>query len=368
MIDIGANLVDDSFLSEALFKPGPCLLHHIPYSDMEWVLHRCARVGVTDLILTGGSEEDSVKAIALAKSYDGKSFPVFDASNSVDDIEKDLRRIRLRATVGCHPCRATEVTHQKYFERLRQLIAENRDVVVAVGECGLDYDRTGYCPIDVQHKVFPPHFDLAREFDLPLFLHNRNTGGDFVRIMEREMPSLSAGGVVHSFTGGLEEMKQLVNLGLYIGVNGCSMKTEENCAVVSQIPLDRLLLETDSPYCEIRPSHASYGGVSTFFRSLKKEHYLQEIRGLTTIKSFEVLLERLQFLSRTIMKRRNEPSTLSQVCEAAYSIRNSGPRVRTDQATQTSPQGTKCAVSEITRGLDSFKLTVRANTIKLFRL
>src|SRR5690606_33923150 len=81
------------------------------------------------------------------------------------------------------------------------------------------------------------------------------------------------GGVVHSFTGTYDEMKELVDLGFYIGVNGCSLKTDENLEVVREIPNDRLLLETDAPWCEIRRTHASYKFIDTHFESKKKEKY-----------------------------------------------------------------------------------------------
>jgi TatD DNase family protein len=64
--------------------------------------------------------------------------------------------------------------------------------------------------------------------------------------------------VVHSFTGTVEEMRELMDLGLYIGINGCSFKTVENCEVVKEVRLDRLMLETDGPWCEVRPSHEGY--------------------------------------------------------------------------------------------------------------
>ncbi len=63
---------------------------------------------------------------------------------------------------------------------------------------------------------------------------------------------------MHSFTGTAEEMRELMDLGLYIGINGCSFKTAENCAVVKEIELSRLMIETDGPWCEVRPSHEGW--------------------------------------------------------------------------------------------------------------
>lgn len=69
---------------------------------------------------------------------------------------------------------------------------------------------------------------------------------------------LARGGVVHSFTGTVEEMEELMGLGLYVGLNGCSFKTAENCEVVRAVRLDRLMIETDGPWCEVRPSHEGW--------------------------------------------------------------------------------------------------------------
>ena len=83
--------------------------------------------------------------------------------------------------------------------------------------------------------------------------------------------------MVHSFTGPLDEAKQILDLDLMIGINGCSLKSEENLSVVKEIPLDKILIETDSPYCEIRNTHASIKYVKTkyifdnyFYLSLPK--------------------------------------------------------------------------------------------------
>ena len=89
-----------------------------------------------------------------------------------------------------------------------------------------------------------------------MYLHSRATGDEFASIIRANRHRFPTG-VVHSFTGDLNELEQLVEMGLFIGVNGCSMKTEENCEVVKAIPLDRLMIETDCPYCDIRNSHAS---------------------------------------------------------------------------------------------------------------
>jgi TatD DNase family protein len=95
-----------------------------------------------------------------------------------------------------------------------------------------------------------------------MYFHSRSTEGDFVRIVKENRHRFPAG-VVHSFTGDMEELNELLKLDLFIGVNGCSLKTEENIKVARQIPIEKLMLETDCPYCDIRNSHASSKLVKT---------------------------------------------------------------------------------------------------------
>jgi TatD DNase family protein len=133
---------------------------------------------------------------------------------------------------------------------LKQLAKESatKGHTVAFGEIGLDYDRLFLTGKDQQLKYFEAQLDVAVELQLPLFLHSRAAADDFERLLRPRLEKLPKRGLVHSFTGTLEEMRSLVDLGLDIGVNGCSLKTEENLAVVKEIPLDRIQIETDGPW------------------------------------------------------------------------------------------------------------------------
>jgi TatD DNase family protein len=119
---------------------------------------------------------------------------------------------------------------------------------VAFGEIGLDYDRLFLSPKEPQLKYFEAQLNLAVEIQLPLFLHSRAASEDFERLLAPRMARLPKRGLVHSFTGTLEEMHRMIALGLDVGVNGCSLKTEENLEVVKAIPLERLQIETDGPW------------------------------------------------------------------------------------------------------------------------
>jgi len=238
LVDIGANLCDSRFSSAA---------------EVEHVLSRAWQAGLASIFVTAGRLSEAVEALAF--------------------VQRDPQR--LFTTVGVHPTRCSEFEAsgepEVYFERLLELISgPQRQNIVAVGELGLDYDRVKFCSIETQKKYFERQFELAERSGLPLFLHDRNTAGDFIEIMRRNR-SRFTGGVVHSFTGTEAELEQLLALDLYIGVNGCSLKTQENLNAVSRIPLDRLLLETDAPYCEIRNTHAGKGFVKTTWQCRKKD-------------------------------------------------------------------------------------------------
>lgn len=170
----------------------------------------------------------------------------------------------LYATVGVHPCNAQSFTTHPtgpsaLLSSLSQLAHAGKvaGTCVAFGEIGLDYDRLFLCPKDIQLQYFDAQLLLATELQLPLFLHSRAASEDFEGLLKKYLDRLPKRGVVHSFTGTGEEMRRLVGLGFDIGVNGCSLKTEGSLDVVSEIPLDRIQLETDGPWCEMRASHAS---------------------------------------------------------------------------------------------------------------
>eukprot|EP00189_Rhodosorus_marinus_P004312 CAMPEP_0113962850 /NCGR_PEP_ID=MMETSP0011_2-20120614/6174_1 /TAXON_ID=101924 /ORGANISM="Rhodosorus marinus" /LENGTH=318 /DNA_ID=CAMNT_0000974809 /DNA_START=597 /DNA_END=1553 /DNA_ORIENTATION=+ /assembly_acc=CAM_ASM_000156 len=243
-IDIGANLTDGMF--RGVYNGTE---RHV--DDMESVLSRAIEAGVMKIMVTAGTLDQSREALDFVKD------------NSM-----------LVSTVGVHPTRANELKGDvnAHLDLLSGLIREGGDKVVAIGECGLDYDRTHFCSIEQQKIGYEAQFLLAERFKLPLFLHNRNTGGDFVK-MTSENRGRFTSGVVHSFTGSMEELNELLDLGLYIGINGCSLKTEENINVASAVPLDRIMLETDSPYCEIRPSHAGFSHVRSKWPAKDKKKF-----------------------------------------------------------------------------------------------
>ncbi|UCF10327.1 MAG: TatD family hydrolase [Candidatus Bipolaricaulota bacterium] len=148
------------------------------------------------------------------------------------------------ATVGAHPHGARHVT-EATLGAFAQLAA--RPEVVAVGEIGLDYYRD-LSPRDVQRRVFRRQLELARDVDLPVVLHNRESSDDLLSILR------AAGdhhrGVVHSFLGDAALAEAFLELGLHLGVGGPITFPQRGAlrAVVAELPLERLLVETDCPY------------------------------------------------------------------------------------------------------------------------
>ncbi|KAL6647844.1 hypothetical protein ACP70R_015281 [Stipagrostis hirtigluma subsp. patula] len=225
-------------------------------ADIPAVLARAWATGVDRIIVTGGSLKESREALEIAET-DGRLF----------------------CTVGVHPTRCGEFEEsgdpEGHFQALLALAKEGieKGKVVAVGECGLDYDRLHFCPAEVQKKYFEKQFQLAEAVKLPMFLHMRAAGEDFCEIMSRNMYRFP-GGVTHSFTGTADDRDKLLSFEkMFIGINGCSLKTSENLEVVRGIPVDRMMIETDSPYCDIKNTHAGIQFVKSVWPSKKKEKY-----------------------------------------------------------------------------------------------
>ena len=173
--------------------------------------------GVCGVITCGTNMESSKRAIALSKKYDN-----------------------VYASVGVYP---EDIVDTVDLEGLKTLAADER--VVAIGEIGLEYHYEGV-DRQIQKREFERQIELANELSLPIIVHDREAHGDTVDILRRTKPK----GVIHCFSGSVETMREILKLGMYIGLGGAV--TFKNARVpveaAKEVPLDRLLLETDAPY------------------------------------------------------------------------------------------------------------------------
>ncbi|KAK9479925.1 hypothetical protein V1514DRAFT_326890 [Lipomyces japonicus] len=281
-IDIGANLTDPMFRGFYHGKQS----HDDDFSE---VLERAAELGVKQMLVTGSNLAESKHAYEISKAHQHK----------------------LYSTVGVHPCHAMDIETSEdpdaYLVELEKMALDGKKsgIVKAFGEIGLDYARLNYAPADIQCKYFIKQLDIAEKLDLPLFLHSRDCAEDFETILFPRLALLKRGGVVHSFTGTIEEMESLVAKGLYIGINGCSLKTEENLEVVKRIPLEKILLETDAPWCEIRPSHASH----KFLKNANLKISLPQA------------VKKEKFVMGNMVRGRCEPCAISQVATVIAAVK-----------------------------------------------
>ncbi len=207
LIDIGANLAHDSF-----------------DDDRDAVIERARAVGVNRLVITGSSDDSNRGALELARQHPGALF----------------------STAGVHPHHAKDYTDGS-DALIRDLV--NEPECVAVGECGLDYFRN-FSPREAQLDAFRRQLDIAIETQKPVFLHQRDAHDDFVEVLDEALPKVSRA-VAHCFTGEHESLREYLAMGLYIGITGwiCDERRGKHLYdIVSVVPDDRLMVETDAPY------------------------------------------------------------------------------------------------------------------------
>ncbi|AXF77892.1 3'-5' ssDNA/RNA exonuclease TatD [Erwinia tracheiphila] len=215
MFDIGVNLTSTQFAQ-----------------DRDWVVKRAKQAGVTGLLITGTNALESQQAQSLAARSPGYCW----------------------STAGVHPHHASEWSGETVSTLKR--LAESPEVV-AIGECGLDFNRNVSEP-EQQAYAFNAQLELAAELNLPAFLHCREAHDRFIEILTPWLPKL-AGAVIHCFTGTKTELEACLDLGLSIGITGwiCDERRGKPLReLVPLIPAGRLLLETDAPYLiprDLRP-------------------------------------------------------------------------------------------------------------------
>ena len=188
--------------------------------DREQILASLPEKGVKYVTLASSSVEDTAENSELAQKYD-----------------------YIYAAAGVHP-ESVDTNPADYLETVRKAISENPKIR-AVGEIGLDYHYDGY-DREKQIKLFREQLELARELDMPVIVHSRDACEDTLVLLREFKPK----GVVHCFSGSAETAKEILKLGMYIGFTGVLTfkNAKKALRALAEVPLDRLLLETDCPY------------------------------------------------------------------------------------------------------------------------
>ena len=229
--------------------------------DRAQLLDRLPKEGIALVMNPGCSLASSREAVRLANQYD-----------------------YLFAAVGSHPDAADEV-NEETLRQYRRLCTDNPKVK-AIGEIGLDYHYEDI-PRDIQKLAFRAQMDLARELDLPVIVHEREAHEDGMKIAA-EFPTVT--GVFHCYSGSLEMARWLIERGWYIGFGGVLTfkNARKALEVASNIPLERIVLETDCPYMAPEPYRGKRNDPGKLYRVAEK---LAELRGLTVEEVQAVTLE-----------------------------------------------------------------------------
>lgn len=237
-------------------------------ADREELLSQLPSNGVGLLMNPGCSLASSLAAVELAKKYD-----------------------YVYAAVGSHPDAADEVNEQ-VLSQYRELVKKNPKVR-AIGEIGLDYHYEDI-PREIQQRAFRAQMALAAELNLPVIVHEREAHEDGMKIV-REYPGVT--GVFHCFSGSLEMAQWLIARGWYIGFGGVLTfkNAKKALQVAANIPLERIVLETDCPYMAPEPFRGRRNDPGTLCRVADK---LAQLRGKTAEEIQAVTLENGRSLYR----------------------------------------------------------------------
>ena len=208
-----------------MFIDTHCHLSIEDYDDIDLVIEDNKKAGIEKIIVSGCTRESIVEALSLADKY--------------NDVY---------VTIGYHPSEAS-ITNIDDIVFLEKQIKHNK--VVGIGEIGLDY-HYGKEDINEQQHLFRRQLAMADRFKLPVVIHSRDAVEDTIAIL-KEFPNVR--GDIHCFSGSLEVARIYISMGYYLGIGGVvTFKNSKLSNVIKEIGLDRVLLETDSPYLTPEPN------------------------------------------------------------------------------------------------------------------
>jgi len=195
-----------------------CHIYYDKYNDIDEVIDRALEHNVSKMICVGVDIESSNKSIELAEKYD-----------------------MIYATVGYHPHESKD-TIPKYLSELESLLKHKK--VVALGEIGLDFFYN-HSDKKTQIKIFEEQLELAKSLNMPCVIHNRESDNELIHSIKR---TKNNNAVIHCFASNSKFANELIDLNLHLSFTGLITFVDELKKVVKNIPIDKIMVETDSPY------------------------------------------------------------------------------------------------------------------------
>ena len=198
-------------------------------NDIDIVIKNALDNGISKMLLPNIDSTTTTKMLQLCEKYPNNCYPM----------------------VGLHPCSIKKDNLEKEISHVEQMLSQNK--FIAVGEIGLDlyWDKS---TLDLQKIAFESQIELAKKYQLPIAIHVRDSFDEAIEIVER-LNDYNLSGVFHCFTGNLEEAQRIINLNnFYLGIGGVvTFKNGGINKIINQVSLDRIILETDSPYLSPTP-------------------------------------------------------------------------------------------------------------------
>tara|TARA_B100001093_G_scaffold258822_1_gene247494 strand:+ start:19 stop:792 length:774 start_codon:yes stop_codon:yes gene_type:complete len=198
-------------------------------NDIDIVIKNALDNGISKMLLPNIDSTTTTKMLQLCDRHPNNCYPM----------------------IGLHPCSVKKDNLEKEISHVEQMLSQNK--FIAVGEIGLDlyWDKS---TLDLQKIAFESQIELAKKYKLPIAIHVRDSFDEAIEIVER-LNDYNLSGVFHCFTGNLEEAQRIINLkNFYLGIGGVvTFKNGGINKIINQVSLDRIILETDSPYLSPTP-------------------------------------------------------------------------------------------------------------------
>ena len=221
--------------------------------DRDTLLSSMASHGVRAIMNVGNTTHANLAGIELAQKY-----PF------------------VYCSIGIHPDQSAEIAAQnsrEYLDVIAQQLSYEK--AMALGEIGLDYYYDDDAPRDIQKKIFEEQLALAKDLDVPVIIHNRDAHQDTLDLLKKYRPK----GIMHCFSGSAEVAKEVLRLGMYIGFTGVITfkNAKKAIEVIREVPIERLMVETDSPYMAPEPFRGRRNSSLYIYRMAEK---IAEIKGM----------------------------------------------------------------------------------------